>query len=220
MPSRTLLSSKIYYVAQHLIQTRFSPLPLYSTIVSKHSTLSLRCRYVYLEIFRKFKWNRVASLTLDGHKYSEYISHLQDHLQTNGINFIMNRKFPTESPDMSMVRVSALLSRPLTCVVNLVTYHRQYLKDLKDRGARIIIGEFFERAGRVIMCEAYKQQMTQKQGYVWFLPGWYKFDWYDVDAIRRNQDDDEFTPNCTTYQMQEVRECDEDESGVSLNLLL
>ena len=61
-------------------------------------------RHAYLEVFRKFDWSRVASLTLDGHKYSEYISHLQDHLQTNGVNFIMNRKFPTESPDMSMVR--------------------------------------------------------------------------------------------------------------------
>ena len=39
----------------------------------------------------------------------------------------------------------------------------QYLKDLKRRGARIIIGEFFERAARVTMCEAYKQRMTQKQ---------------------------------------------------------
>ncbi len=30
---------------------------------------------------------------------------------------------------------------------------------------------------RVIMCEAYKQGMTQKQGYVWFLPGWFGADW-------------------------------------------
>lgn len=60
------------------------------------------------------------------------------------------------------------------------------------------------------MCEAYKQGMTQRQGYVWFLPGWYQFDWYDVDAMRQSgidnedQDDDEFMPNCTTRQMVEV----------------
>ena len=52
------------------------------------------------------------------------------------------------------------------------------------RGARIIIGEFFERAARVTMCEAYKQGMTQRQGYVWFLPGWYHANWYDVDSLR------------------------------------
>ncbi|TRY61846.1 hypothetical protein TCAL_10559 [Tigriopus californicus] len=138
-------------------------------------------KYVYLEIFKKFRWSKVASLTLDGHKYSEYISHLQDVLQTHGINFIMNRKFPKESPDMSM-----------------------YLKDLKERGARIIIGEFFERAARVIMCEAFKQGMTQRQGYVWFLPGWYHNDWFDVDVLREEGYDDEFMPNCTTAQMIEA----------------
>ena len=45
----------------------------------------------------------MASLALDGHKYSEYISHLQDVLQQNDVTFIANRKFPVESPDMSMV---------------------------------------------------------------------------------------------------------------------
>lgn len=70
---------------------------------SRDQKYSITFRYVYLEIFRKFGWSKVASLTMDGHKYSEYISHLQDHLQTNGITFIMNRKFPKESYDMSMV---------------------------------------------------------------------------------------------------------------------
>jgi len=30
-------------------------------------------------------------------------------------------------------------------------------------------------AARHILYEAYKQGMTQKQGYVWFLPNWYSF---------------------------------------------
>ena len=63
----------------------------------------------------------------------------------------------------------------------------QYLKDLKRRGARIIIGEFFERAARVTMCEAFKQGMTQRQGYVWFLPGWFKEDWYDIDKLQEKE---------------------------------
>ena len=65
--------------------------------------ISLIGRYVYLELFKKFEWSKVASLALDGHKYSEYISHLQDVLQQNDVTFIANRKFPVESPDMSMV---------------------------------------------------------------------------------------------------------------------
>ena len=56
------------------------------------------------------------------------------------------------------------------------------------------------------MCEAFKQGMTQRQGYVWFLPGWYAQDWYDVDAMRARMrgEEDEFMPNCTTSQMIEV----------------
>ena len=64
--------------------------------------------------------------------------------------------------------------------------------------------------------------MTQKQGYVWFLPGWYSDNWYDLDALRQdnmtyngddlnhdpsstNQDTAVYLPNCTTAQMVEVR---------------
>ena len=39
--------------------------------------------------------------------------------------------------------------------------------------------------------------MTQKQGYVWFLPGWYADDWYDLDMLR--QDD----TNNLTYNVKE-----------------
>ncbi|CAB4065673.1 unnamed protein product [Lepeophtheirus salmonis] len=91
------------------------------------------------------KTNIISILTQDGHKYSEYISHLQDTLQADGISFITNRKFPRDTMDMTL-----------------------YLNDLRERGARVIIGEFFERAARLIICEAYKLGMTQKQGYVWF----------------------------------------------------
>jgi hypothetical protein len=45
----------------------------------------------------------VASLTQDGNKYSEYVSHLQDLLQTNGVTFVMNRKFQSTSSDMRLV---------------------------------------------------------------------------------------------------------------------
>lgn len=60
-------------------------------------------RYAYLEVLQKLGWNRVASLTQDGHRYSEYISHLQDLLQTTGITFVMNRKFQSSSSDMTLV---------------------------------------------------------------------------------------------------------------------
>ena len=58
---------------------------------------------------------------------------------------------------------------------------------MKDRGAKIIIGDFYESAARKVMCQAFKSQMTQKQGYVWLLPGWFKKTWYDVDKLKENK---------------------------------
>ena len=34
------------------------------------------------------------------------------------------------------------------------------------------------------MCAAFKERMTQREGYVWFLPGWFDDKWYDIDELR------------------------------------
>ena len=34
------------------------------------------------------------------------------------------------------------------------------------------------------MCAAYHERMTQKEGYVWFLPGWFNDKWYDIDELK------------------------------------
>ena len=52
---------------------------------------------------KKFDWRKVASLTQDGSKYSHYMSSLQDVLQQSGIDFVINRKFPRDTKDMSLV---------------------------------------------------------------------------------------------------------------------
>lgn len=81
---------------------------------------------------------------------------------------------------------------------------------MKERGARILIGEFYETSARHILCEAQKQGMTQAQGYVWFLPTWFQHDWYDIDTLRddgmkKGKISPDSLPNCTTAQMVEVR---------------
>ena len=48
-------------------------------------------------------WSKVAALTQDGQKYSDYMSTLQDEFQNNNIEFVMNRKFPKEATNMAMV---------------------------------------------------------------------------------------------------------------------
>ena len=47
----------------------------------------------------------MAALTQEGAKYSDFMSILQDEFQNNNIQFVINRKFPKESSDMSMVTI-------------------------------------------------------------------------------------------------------------------
>lgn len=62
--------------------------------------------HVYLQLFKEFKWKRVAALTEDGQKYTEYISHMQEFLQENDITFVANTKFPRDRDTFQMARVS------------------------------------------------------------------------------------------------------------------
>ena len=55
---------------------------------------------------------------------------------------------------------------------------------MKNDGTRIIIGDFFETAAVQVMCDAKKEGMTQENGYVWFLPAWYRL----VSEIRISLD--------------------------------
>lgn len=58
-------------------------------------------KHVYVQLLQRLGWRRVASLTEDGQKYTEYISYMQDMLRDNSIDFVANVKFPRErEPDM------------------------------------------------------------------------------------------------------------------------
>ncbi|XP_014611297.1 PREDICTED: receptor-type guanylate cyclase gcy-4-like isoform X1 [Polistes canadensis] len=133
-------------------------------------------KYVYLYLLQQLGWHRVASLTEDGQKYTEYISYMQDMLRDNGITFVANAKFPREwDPD-------------------IIT---KSLQDLKQKRAKIIIADVYDKVAREVMCEAYKLEMTAVQGYVWFLPLWLRSRWYDTDQYNEQG---EQVP-CTTIEM-------------------
>lgn len=63
-------------------------------------------KHVYLHLLKDLEWKRVAALTEDGQKYTEYISHMHGLLEKQGINFIANTKFPRERDKYAMTRVS------------------------------------------------------------------------------------------------------------------
>ena len=65
-------------------------------------------RHAYIATLQKLGWSKVVALTQDGQKYSDYMSSLQDEFQNNDIEFVMNRKFPKEATDLSMVGVNNL----------------------------------------------------------------------------------------------------------------
>ncbi|KAG7188679.1 hypothetical protein KM043_008301 [Ampulex compressa] len=117
-------------------------------------------KHVYLQLLQRLGWQRVASLTEDGQKYTEYISYMQDMFRDNGITFVANAKFPRDREADMMTK---------------------YLLDLKQKRARIIIADVYDQVARQVMCEAYKLEMTAVQGYVWFLPLWLRPRWYDTD---------------------------------------
>lgn len=52
----------------------------------------------------------MASLTEDGQKYTEYISLMQDDLESSNITFA-NKKFPRERETETMTRVSVILDK-------------------------------------------------------------------------------------------------------------
>lgn len=131
-------------------------------------------KYVYLKLLKELGWTRVASLTEDGTKYTEYISHTQDLLQANGIYFVANRKFPHDWENDAM---------------------KQYLEELKLKNARIIIADVKDEAARSVMCEAYHRKMTAYEGWVWFLPHWLSPKWYEIPTNGNK------TIKCTTQDM-------------------
>ncbi|KAH6944375.1 hypothetical protein HPB50_002815 [Hyalomma asiaticum] len=147
-------------------------------------------RFVYLKLLQALHWRRLAALTEDGHKYSEYLNLLHDDMQKLGLNFVTNRKFPHDHGTHNGTHRSQDMS--------------QYLADLKSRNARIIIGGFDEDAARAIMCEAYRQGMTGRDGYQWFLPTWLgqqeqrHREWYNTEYYNQHFNE---SVNCTIGEM-------------------
>ena len=86
-----------------LITVAFETIPNKPTFHSRHA---------YLAALQKFEWKKVASLTQDGSRYSRYMSSLQDTWKKDktGISFILNRKFPRDTRDMSMVTISLFIA--------------------------------------------------------------------------------------------------------------
>ncbi|XP_058056866.1 uncharacterized protein LOC131208230 [Anopheles bellator] len=122
--------------------------------------------HVYAQLLPRLNWHRVAALTEDGQKATEYISYMESLLKEHHIDLISNKKFPRDRTDIEMNR---------------------YLQDLKSKNAKIIIADVDDKVAQVIMCEAYKLEMTAENGYIWFLPIWLSNVW-NLSAEQRHNE--------------------------------
>ncbi|XP_037902536.1 atrial natriuretic peptide receptor 2-like isoform X2 [Hermetia illucens] len=130
---------------------------------------------VYVKLMQHLKWKRVAALTEDGQKYTDYIPHLETQLKQFNMELILNKKFPKDISTAEM---------------------RRHLLDMKRKNAKIIIGDIYNDIAQVVMCEAYHLKMTSKDGYVWFLPVWLSKIWIVNNELKLMQN-----VSCTAEQL-------------------
>ncbi|XP_058125337.1 uncharacterized protein LOC131266738 [Anopheles coustani] len=134
--------------------------------------------YVYAQLLPRLNWHRVAALTEDGQKSTEYISYMEALLKEHSIELISNKKFPRDRTGGEMNR---------------------YLQDLKAKNAKIIIADVDDKVSQVIMCEASKLEMTAENGYIWFLPIWLSNMW-NMSA-ENHTDADGAGPGCSIAEL-------------------
>lgn len=64
---------------------------------------------------KELKWKRIASITEDGQKYTEYLPHLVNLINKHNLTYVANSKFPRSRLNSTM---------------------KTYLEDLKGKRAR------------------------------------------------------------------------------------
>merc|ERR1712223_1575020 len=104
-----------------------------------------------IKVFQKFKWTKIAILQEAEEVFSTTLDDLEQEAKAQGIE-IVNRQIFKDNPEA-------------------------VVRNLKDQDARIIVGLFYEKTARKVLCEIYRNQMYGKR-YVWFFIGWYKDDWF------------------------------------------
>ncbi|XP_070573335.1 gamma-aminobutyric acid type B receptor subunit 2-like isoform X2 [Ptychodera flava] len=70
------------------------------------------------------------------------------------------------------------LGNKLLLVANFANDPEQAVKDLRESGARIILGYFEEDVAVKVFCNVYKQKLFGSK-YAWILPGWYADSWWN-----------------------------------------
>ncbi|XP_071790355.1 gamma-aminobutyric acid type B receptor subunit 1-like [Asterias amurensis] len=131
------------------------------------STLSMH-NIFKIALFREFNWRKVATLHESVSLFTLSMADFHMDASKEGIEILGAESF---------------VDNPITQVGNI-----------KQLGARIIIGGFYSNMARRVFCAAYHHQLYGPK-YVWILPGWLEKNWW------REPDD---SIDCTVEQMDEA----------------
>lgn len=139
--------------------------------------------YVYTELFKNFSWSHVATIVDDRtREFHMYHIILHNKLRDNHIKADPQIKIPTPKPS------SASAGQEIA----------KHLEDIKKSKTHVIIADMYEQTARLVMCEAFKLKMTAAEGYVWFLPGMFGFDWHDTKHYNEYSQE---SVNCTSEEL-------------------
>ncbi|KAG5675764.1 hypothetical protein PVAND_005641 [Polypedilum vanderplanki] len=167
--------SVITYSAEGIVFDRENFPYFYRTIGSNQ-----QYEDVFAKLFAHYKWKRIAAITEDGQKYTEYISRMDS---SNNSFKLTNRKFTHKKTNESQLQPD---------------FFKKLLKELKSSNHHIIIADFQDdELMKLLMCTASKLKMTAQNGYVWFLPVFMSIRMNETEVMNNNQ-------SCTAGELKEV----------------
>ena len=125
-----------------------------------------------VKVFNRFRWSRISVIQEAEEVFLTTLDDLEKEAKKKDIT-IVNRQIFKDNP---------------AAVVG----------NLKLQDARIIVGLFYAKTARKVLCEIYENKMFGPK-YAWFFIGWYEDDWFMNEQYLRDEN-----IKCTQAQMIEA----------------
>ena len=104
-----------------------------------------------VRVFKRYEWTRISVIQEAEEVFVTTLDDLEKEAKKQDIE-IVNRQIFKDNPEA-------------------------VVRNLKHQDARIIVGLFYAKTARKVLCEIYKNKMFGPK-YVWFFIGWYEDDWF------------------------------------------
>jgi gamma-aminobutyric acid type B receptor len=104
-----------------------------------------------VNVFQRYKWTRISVIQEAEEVFVTTLDDLEKEAKKQNIK-IVNRQIFKDNPEA-------------------------VVRNLKHQDARIIVGLFYAKTARKVLCEIYKNKMFGPK-HVWFFIGWYEDDWF------------------------------------------